>query len=511
MRRKTMNAALGLGLAAASVAAQTPAPAPAPPAAAKSAAGPEFGFAVSGYYEWNAHTQRNFFFGKGASGLLTDRDAYAVQLFRVQPEFSYGPSLRAVLRIDLAQGVFGLDDELRDNDRPGFSNLYSRKDSNSIAHVDWAYVEFTPEALRGFGLRVGRMKNQLGGLLALDQDGDGVQVFRALGKWKLTADWTKMSEGPDALTDGTFPGLDGRDADLFYLDAQRPLGKGSLAPFVALYTDRNRAQSYVPQGEQYFRARFTPNLSRLWIFGAAFEAQAGRLKLKGEAEWLTGRDEIRNRDSGPRELLDVNDGTLRGSNLLLDARLPLLGGTLGAVFGRGSGDDDPTSGRGNVNKVRTNGFFYLTEVWEDSLMPDEEGLTPQGLGSPGHRGYRELENTTLLQLSFGRKLGRDWNAFASATWLRATEPLRPWRDQNGDGVIAPAEFDAARARDLGFELDGKLDFKVMPNLLWTLRGGILFPGAAAGYLINGTDAFQKDAWELRTTLRFDFKLPAKKS
>lgn len=494
---------VALALGGAAALAQTPAASPTP-------APPEFGFGVSGYYEWNAHTQRNFFFGKGASGLLTDRDAYAVQLFRVQPEFNYGANLKAVLRIDLAQGVFGLDDELRDNDRPGFSNLYSKKDSNSIAHVDWAFVEFTPPALRGFGLRVGRMKKQLGGLLVLDMDGDGVQLWRSFGKWRLSADWTKLSEGPDALTDGVFPGgLDGRDADLFFLDAQRAFAHGALNPFVAFYDDRNRASSYVPQGEQYFRARFTPNLSRVWIVGAAFEAQAGRLKLKGEAEWLAGRDEIGNRDSGPRELLDVNDGTLRGSNVLLDARLPLLGGTLGAVFGRGSGDDDLTAGHGNVNKIRTNGFFYLTEVWEDSLMPDEEGLTPQGLGSPGHRGYRELENTTLLQLSYARPLGANWNALGSATWLRATEALRPWRDVNGDGAIQAAEFGAARARDLGFELDGKLDWKLMPNLLWTLRGGVLFPGAAAGYLINGSDAFQKRAWELRTTLRFDFKMARK--
>ncbi|MDZ7764377.1 MAG: hypothetical protein U5K00_08100 [Melioribacteraceae bacterium] len=52
--------------------------------------------------------------------------------------------------------------------------------------------------------------------------------------------------------------------------------------------------------------------------------------------------------------------------------------TLGLTAGMGSGDDDPTGGEGNVNKLRTSGFFYLTEVWEDSIMPTKEGITPQG-------------------------------------------------------------------------------------------------------------------------------------
>ncbi len=44
----------------------------------------------------------------------------------------------------------------------------------------------------------------------------------------------------------------------------------------------------------------------------------------------------------------------------------------------------------------------------------------------------------------------------------------------------------------------------MPAVTWTLRGGCLFPGDATGYLVNGTNQFHKNAWELRTTLRVNF-------
>lgn len=499
--------ALCLSLAVgAPLAAQAPAPAsPELPA-------PEFAFALSGFYEINGYSQSNFFLGRGASGFVSDKDRYAIQLFRVQPEFSYGPSLKAVMRIDVAQGIWGVDDELRDNDRPGYNNLFNNKDTNFHVHLDWAYLEASPSRLDGWGFRAGRMKNQLGNLLVLDQDGDGVQVFKRFGPWRLLLDWTKLSEGVDGLTDDVFPGgLDGRDADLFYVDLARPLGKGQINPFLAHYRDGNRQTSYVPQRLEYFRARFTPNLSEAWVLGTAFQATAGRLALKGEATYLTGKDRIPNANSGPNQLLDVNDGDLRGHNVYLDARLGLgRHGTLGLVCGRGSGDDDPTSGRGNINKIRTNGFFYVTEVWEDSIMPDEEGITPQGLGSPAHRGYRELENTTLVQLNYARPLGADWKLFVAGTLLRASEALRPWRDANGNGAIEAAEFGAARSKDLGWELDAKADWTLMKNLTWTFRGGVFSPGAASGYLLNGTDQFLDNAWELRTTLAFNFATPAKK-
>ena len=51
------------------------------------------------------------------------------------------------MRMDIAQGIWGLDDALRDNDRPGFQNLFSRKDTSFLLHVDWAFLQFSPEVL----------------------------------------------------------------------------------------------------------------------------------------------------------------------------------------------------------------------------------------------------------------------------------------------------------------------------------------------------------------------------
>ena len=486
--------------------ATAPAAAPAAPATPAPPAAPKLAIALGGFFEFNGYTQNNFFLGKNASGLVTDRDDYAIQLYRFQPELSYGPSLKGVLRVDAAQGIWGIDDETRDNDRPGFSNQFNKKDSNFLVHLDWAYVEFNSPKLRNTTFRVGRMKNQLGNLLIVDQDGDGIQLARKFGGWSTTLSWTKMSEGADSLTDDRFADRDGGDADLLYIDFARKFGQFDVNPFFAFYNDRGDRDNatYLPNDLQYFNARFRPNISQAVALGFSFNGKVNKLALKGELDVLRGRDDVRNVNSGPRELLDVNNGDLEGYNLYIDGKYPLGKATLGFVVGRGSGDDDVTSGKGNINQIRTNGFFYVNEIWEDSIMPDEGGITPQGLGSPASRGYREFENTTLLQVNASFPLRSDLKFFLSGTVIRATEPLRPWGDVNSNNVIDRSEFGAASSRDLGEEIDFMLDWTLMPNLVWTLRGGVMFAGDAAGYLINGTSAFDKNPWELRTTLRFNF-------
>lgn len=160
---------------------------------------PKLSLQLSGFYEFNGYTQNNFFFGARPSGVVTDHDDYAVQLLRLQTEFAYGPNLKAVMRADFAQGIWGIDDQYRDNFRPGFSNLFNNKDTNFFVHVDWAYVEFNAAKLGNTTIRLGRMKNALGHLLVLDQDGDGVQVAKKLGDWQATFFSPPPSSAPRRL------------------------------------------------------------------------------------------------------------------------------------------------------------------------------------------------------------------------------------------------------------------------------------------------------------------------
>ena len=79
-----------------------------------------------------------------------------------------------------------------------------------------------------------------------------------------------------------------------------------------------------------------------------------------------------------------------------------------------------------------------------------------------------------------------------------------WGDADGDGAISSDEMGPESSDDLGTELDMKLTWKVVPGLAWILRGGIFFPGDGAGYLINGSNLYENDAYELRTTVKYSF-------
>ncbi|NOY78679.1 MAG: hypothetical protein GXO76_12510 [Calditrichaeota bacterium] len=465
---------------------------------------------VNGLYTAWGLSQQKFFFGKN-----NGNDDYFVQMLRFKIQAAANDNVKAVTRFDIAQGWWGVDNALRSANRPygayGGSSLFDFKDTNYLFHVDQAYMEFkVPVA--PIVMRVGRQQYRLGNKLVLDNNLDGIQADVKLSDVrKITVGWAKVSEGIDGLSDNgvgagksAFGDTDGRDADVVFANYTcTAFSFAKINAFGLYYRDAGDGdgKTYVPDDLQYFRARFTPNISSLAIIGLAPNFKFGKLAVDGEFDYLTGKDNVKNTTFGPKQRHDINNGDISGFNLYLK---PTFAATpkvkLGGVFGLGSGDKDVTSGKGNVNKLRTSGFFYVTEIWEDSIMPDEEGITPQGLGAPNTRGYRELENTTLVQANVTLKPTPKVSLFGSYTFIKATQPIHAWTvDANGKTSIL-----ADNSTALGTEADFKIDMKIYPKLIWTVRGGIFMPGDAAGYLINGTNKWNDKPIELKTTLTVKF-------
>lgn len=462
----------------------------------------------SGLHTAWAQSQHAFTFDKDIY-----KDNYFVQMFRMNLAFAVSDNVKAVTRFDIAQGWWGVDNERRSVERTntgGGSALFDFKDTNFQVHVDQAYIDFKiPKTPLQF--RVGRMWYGVGNKIMMDNNYDGLQVdlVDVVGK-KLTASYAKVSEGHDSLTDreqvaaDPWGNSDARDADLFSLNFHNQAGKLTYDVFGFYYDDKSISDgnAYLPDHLQYFKARFSPQVTKLWAFGLNARYQTGKLNLLGEFNYLTGEDEIANTVFGAQQKWDINNGDLRGYNLYLKGDYQIVPKfRLGGVFGLGSGDDDPTSGKGNVNKLRTAGFFYITEIWEDSIMPDEEGITPQGLGAPNVRGYRELENTTALQVNALYKPVSNWDFFASYTYLKATEGISPWVANAETGAVINR---AISATDLGSEIDFRISWTIVKNLSTHLRGGWFFPGDAAAYLIRGNNAKMDTAWELKGEVTLAF-------
>jgi hypothetical protein len=466
---------------------------------------------IGGVYTAWFQNQHDFFFGR------TDyNDRYAVQMLRLNLSLGYGDYIEAVTRFDMAQGWWGVDNDDYRGDfepNPSLSSRFSNKDTNYALHVDLAYLEFlfpgTPVRAQ-----VGRTFYGLGNKLVLDSNFDGIQLKAALGVGTLGLGWAKVYEGAEALTDNDLSesgGIDGEDADLFMatFDSKALDGALSWGLFGMYYVDRgdDDLTTFMPQNIDYFRPRFTPNVSSVAALGvtANYTNEDLGFDLQGEFDYLTGSDDVDNESSLSNQLLDVNNGDLSGYNVYAKATKSLGPRTdLGLVFGRGSGDEDLGSGEGNINKLKTMGFFYITEVWEESIMPDEAGITPQGLGAPNTRGYRELENTTILQGSLAFRPAPRWRTFASYSWIRATESIHGWADADADGAISPAEFTDESSQDIGSEVDFLIAYKPYTRLDLALKGGYLMAGEGAQLLINGNTEHDANPWELKAMVTYTF-------
>jgi hypothetical protein len=464
------------------------------------------------YHLWNLQ-QNNFMLG--ADHPLDDM-AYTVQNLRVRAAVGR-PHYGIVARLDAAQGWWGADNDpatgyaLATSEEGVTSTtrvynddaLFQNKDTFYGIHFDQAYgcASFGPVELRA-----GRQYFAVGNKLVLDEDYDGVTaIVSPGGGFKAEAFWAAVSEGIYAMTVPSSALLsdqdDYSDANLFGAKLRYSTSPVELELFGLYFDDTiSDGWSWIAQGLGYNSPRWSAQPTTLGAVGlAANGTLAKSLACKVEGDVLVGEDGVDNADHAGGAL-DRNNGELFGWNALVDASytLPLpVVADVGVLGGMGSGDEDPTSGTGNVNKVSTMGSWALTNVWEDSVMPDLEGITPQGLGSPVSRGYRELQNTTAVQGRVGVKPVKQLRLESSFTWLQATQPVHGF-----DATGAPT---AATAQDLGWEVDVNAHVSLRDDAVF---GKVLFgyfqPGDAAGLLIGGTTDNLEAAWEVKTVAGVKF-------
>lgn len=482
---------------------------------------------LSGSFEVDAYSQKNFSLGATAdtSG-RGEFDAFWTQRLTLRPRVILSNDLNITVKLDVAQGVWGLDGGAL----PDFSADLARERGGFLdLRIDRAYLSYRhrPTATRWY---VGRQQFALGNLLVLDEDAPGVQAWRDFGpRMAFGLGFAKESESGGIADYLALPGSpnadqvgDARDADLFL--GEMRFGKDGeglfLNPFFASYLDRSNTDgaTLLPDGHE-FQARFRPNISRATVVGFAASRAGKSLRIDAELDWLKGGDHVRadsikNDDSGLHEAHDVNNGDLKGMNVYgrlswTGTRLELTG--TGAM---GSGDPDPFRKEGNINSLHSQGHWFLTEVWENGLSLEDVGLAPQGLGNPETRGYRGLENTTAFQVAAAFRARSYLKVGVSLTMLRATQPIKPWWDEDGDGRISARNdsllneygldrnargpgYRGGQSTELGSEIDGRIDWTLRDRVTVTLRGGKFTAGPAAGFLINGTGKFKKSPFGLR--------------
>ncbi len=504
---------------------------------------------------------------------------------------AFDGDVKVHLRFDMAQGWWGVNNQRGtfinwQGDNRTSSTLFANKDTNYPVHVDVAYIDFRlPLIFDDTRVHVGRMYIKVGNKLVLDYEYDGVRVIQPLGDHKLTLGWFKLNEGYMGLSDqdignivwdrATQAGTDPGDANMYIAQLDTKLN-GDLSLWYIYYRDDGTDDdtAYLHDQIDYSIPRFKPQIGTLNIVGANWKGKAGPLSLNVEFDYLWGKDPINNTtydssgipdgiqngdttavngvggcgsfgtaNSGtassesrsgylpPHCLnrLDKNNGDLSGWTIYVKGSWKDMAPNLdaGFVFGAGSGDSDVTSGEGNVVKLETEGWHYISEVWEDSIMPDITGITPQGLGSPWSRSYREYENQWLLQINGTYKFTSKLKLFVAAQYMQALEDIPGWagtaagptanqctgtadpndanhcgNDTGTAGYGGPDYTNASK--DLGYELDAKLSYIIKPGLVFDLRGGYMWAGDGARNLIAGNTKWDRNPWEARWDVTWKF-------
>ncbi len=507
----TMNTGLGIALLAI-LCVPTRAGAEGAPEAKDADA---FAVKLSGAVSVWGLTQRGFFLGKDVP---LDKADYVVQNVRLNLTMGT-PKVGGVVRADVGQGWWGVDNS--PNVVPtvaadgtvgaGYNAdaMFGAKDTNYPVHVDHAYLFFELPWAPGdvqLRLQVGRQPLAAGNQLVLDGEQDALLVTAKVSDHlAVDAFWAKVAEGQNAIKGPR--GLlmndedEWADADLFGGKVRYAQGDYQAELFGLFYKDHIDDYDHLPQGLGYAYSRFQPQVSQAVAVGATASGKASvaqGLTWMAEVDYLFGKDDVDNADHAGG-LLDRNDGTLMGFNALVKATQALDVGVpfdLTVLAGLGSGDDDPAGGKGNLNRIQTAGYWPLTNVWEDSVMPDVGGISPQGLGSPASRGYRELENTTAAQLGLGVVPWKPLRLEASYTFLRATQDVH--------GFDATGTPTADTSKDLGQEIDVNLKLTILPGLKYLVLFGYFLPGDASALLINGDTQNTDAAWEVKQVLMYAF-------
>ncbi|MCO4763519.1 MAG: alginate export family protein [Myxococcales bacterium] len=511
------TAALALTLLAALLAAPVHAQAKAPSAATPTkASADDFKFDVHGAYSIWGLNQHGFFLGKDVA--LNDAD-YVVQNLRLKAKIG-SKSVGVKVRLDAAQGWWGVDNSPNvstgvgvdaDGNPTGAATynpykLFRSKDTNYGIHIDRAFLYFDAPWGLPLQIRAGRQLFAAGNKLVLDQAYEGLQLtLKPSSSITIDGWWAKVAEGRQSIKNpvgalmNDEDGFD--DADLYGAQLHFKTKGHKITLFGLMYQDNIKDFTHLNGGLGYFHSRFQAEMSSAIVAGlnAKGKLSIGKgLLYNVEFDYLTGKDDNANTDFAGNNR-DKNNGELAGFNAYAKLTQKLNAGVpmdVSLVAGMGSGDDDPTSGKGNINRIQTMGFFPLTNVWEDSVMPDVEGITPQGLGSPASRGYRELENTTVAQLKVGANVHKTLRLETSYTYLQATQPIYAW-DAKGPDLNKSST-------DIGQEVDFNFKWKIRKNLKLIGLYGVFLPGEGASYLITGTADNTDMAWEAKHVLVYNF-------
>jgi hypothetical protein len=393
---------------------------------------------VSGYFRPRATATFNYEID--SSALSDETRSFIDARSYLTLEAKHGPII----------GVFSLDiagDDFTDGDKwgypgnPGFQAEWTL--GTRLAYVQWntKHVNFL------FGRIPARLGN--GFVANVNRDAGRFVIKTGIGNFIGTA-----VKGAD---DKTVPGTEGGLNAYILLYASKPYKKDKKQVSGQLWIGKQDPEDR--PGKPSYPAKF--------ILGGAIDPKFDKLALKAEATYLGG-------NSGGAKLIDN-----KGGMLWLDSDYQFTQKvSAGAMFGYGTGDNDPLDDEQNNFQsyfLDENAAAY-TNVYADDLHGFRGAF-------PGSVNFGSgFANTTFFQAHLKAMPGKKAEITASYTYLHATKAQKI-----GSGPIgARATTATGTTQSIGSEIDANVSYKIAPVATLWLRTGILFMGEIWGADVDDT-------------------------
>lgn len=464
MRKTVLSAALVASvLATATVAAQwqpfpppekTPVPAPAPeakptpapvaaaanaPAAKPAAPAPETmpvvtigktEISMSGFVRLRSTSTFDY---EIDSALLTDesRTFYDARSY-LTLQAKHGPIL-GVLSLDLAGDDFNDGVKWGNPGNPGYQSTWNVQ--TRLAYIQWN--------TKHVNMLFGRMPARLGNGIVANVNRDAGRIIFKTGI-------------------GNFVGTAVKGAD----DRTVPGTEGGLDAYILLYTGKPWKKANKALNYQAWIGKQDPTEnpgkplypSKL-IVGTSFDVKLDKLMLKLEGNYLGGDS------GGAKAAIRDNEAGM----LWLDSDYQVSQKVaLGAMFGYGTGDNNPTDDTQHNFQaffLDENAYTY-TNIYSDDLHGFRAAF-------PGSVNFGSgFANTMFFQAHVRAQLNPKTEITGSYTYLHANKAQKV-----GAGPIGNrSTTQTATTQDIGHEIDANVSYKIVPAATLWLRTGLLLTG-----------------------------------
>jgi hypothetical protein len=219
----------------------------------------------------------------------------------------------------------------------------------------------------------------------------------------------------------------------------------------------------------------------LYNLGLNLNAKFGIVGIKAQADMQAGEIKNANFVTVP---LPSGDAKFKGNQVVVQGNIGLDPVTVNFIVGRGTGE--------KVNETDVNQYVNFLDVDPHyTFLYEYKTVTATGLKNTG------MANTTVLGAGVSAAATKSLTVAADFYLLKATQAV---------AINGATDFlgNDATSRDLGMEVDVKVNWKLYDNLAWNWTLGMFKPGDAYDTMVNGVATGADDVTGIQGVLAFKF-------